>query len=365
MKTNRCVAVKPTYPLTLDDLLTNEGFLNYYFQKNEADVWEWNEFLEDHPDQLPTVDAAVSLLNRLSLKWSEEYIRQQFLQMQDSLANTTHHPIARPLWSNNWVRWGLAASVLLAMGIWTYVYQTTIPASLYTQQVSQKDLIEQVNPNSEPLRVDLPDGSWIRLAKNSRLSYPARFTGSVREVYLDGDGFFDVARNPKQPFLVHAGEITTKVLGTSFLIKARTDQERVEVVVRTGKVSVYRETTVSQPVIVKKLQGVIITPNQQLVYNRKADSFARSIVGSPQLIQPEALVDFDFRNTPASTVFERIQRAYGIPIEYDAALMSDCPVTASLADESLYGKLNLVCRAIEAQYEVVDGQIIVNGKGCK
>ncbi|QJD80717.1 FecR family protein [Spirosoma rhododendri] len=362
--------MKPIYPLATDDLLTNEGFLNYYFQKNEADVWEWDEFLEDHPDQQPTVDAAVAILDRLSLKWSEVHIRQQFLQMQDRLVSATTaepEPVVRPLHTSiNWSRWGLglAASVALILGIWAYS-RTAVSESLYDRQVSQKALIERVNPANEPMRVDLPDGSSVRLARNSRLSYPAQFAGAVREVYLDGDGFFDITRNPKQPFLVHAGEVVTKVLGTSFLVKTSTASDAVEVVVRTGKVSVYRETDSNRPALAKKLQGVIITPNQQLIYNRQADSFAKNIVSQPLLIQPETAADFTFQNTPAATVFERIERAYGIPILYDAALMRDCPVTASLADESLYGKLDLICRAIEAQYEAVDGQIIVSGKGCR
>jgi transmembrane sensor len=75
--------------------------------------------------------------------------------------------------------------------------------------------------------------------------------------------------------------------------------------------------------------------------------------------------DFRFRNAPVSDVLRAIGQAYGITLVYDEDLLSRCPLTATLTQESLYGKLDLICKAIGADYQLIDGQIVVNTKGCE
>jgi len=132
------------------------------------------------------------------------------------------------------------------------------------------------------------------------------------------------------------------------------------VVVRTGKVSVYRyDTQQQQP----GSEGGGVTPNQQVSLTRDTPEFVRSLVAEPQLLQQTHGFSFTYRDTPAATVFAQIQQAYGLTVVYDEVLLKKCPVTASLLDEPLYEKLDLVCQAIEARYEIIDGQMIITG-GC-
>jgi transmembrane sensor len=353
---------------TPEELLLDESFLNYYFKKNEADVWEWEEFLEDYPQHQATVMEAVAILDRLSLKWSEDQIRTKYAQLESNLNQNTPSvgnvlplPIQQYRWS--WAV-GMAAAVLILMGFWNY-FKNDQASPIYKELVAKQSLIERVNTSERPLLIALADGSSILLQKGSRLSYPKQFNAAKREVYLDGEAFFEVAKNPTQPFYVYANEIVTKVLGTSFSINARNARQDIKVVVHTGKVSVYKlnYSTKTQPK--RELEGVVITQNQALVFNRDIASFAKSLVTDPQIVKESQVYDFEFKDEAASHVFEKLQKAYGIEIVYDEVLLRDCPVTASLTDEPLYGKLDLVCRAIEAHYEIVDGQVIVNSKGCK
>jgi ferric-dicitrate binding protein FerR (iron transport regulator) len=162
---------------------------------------------------------------------------------------------------------------------------------------------------------------------------------------------------------VYANELVTKVLGTSFVVKAYPYQKNVQVLVRTGKVSVYRLETAKSLNITdnKELDGVVISPNQQIVYERQEAEFKKSIVQQPIELQTQS---FEFKNEPVSNILKTIQQTYGIVIIYDESILSNCPLTASLSDEPLYGKLDLLCLAIGADYQVIDGQIIINSKGC-
>jgi transmembrane sensor len=266
------------------------------------------------------------------------------------------------LHSATW-RYGLAACLALALGVasWWVVQQS--PAM--TESADQlTGLTETTNQSQQPQRVQLTDGSRVTLQPGSRVRYPARFAADKREVYLTGIAFFEVVKHPKQPFFVYANELTTKVLGTSFWVRALPGDPQVQVVVRTGRVSVFGQTTAAavtarQP---QTAAGLILTPNQQVVFDRRATTFSKSLVAQPVAVQP---FDFRFRNAPVSDVLRAIGQAYGITLVYDEDLLSRCPLTATLTQESLYGKLDLICKAIGADYQLIDGQIVVNTKGCE
>lgn len=213
------------------------------------------------------------------------------------------------------------------------------------------------------MRLSLSDGSVVILQPGSALQYPAQFGVDKREVYLIGAAFFEVVKNPKQPFLVYANELVTKVLGTSFWVRAVAGELTVQVVVRTGRVSVFRQSTVpaDRQKTPRITSGLILTPNQQLVFNRQETTFSKSLVAQPLALQP---FDFTFRNAPVSEVLHAIGQTYGVTLVYDEDLLSRCPLTATLTQESLYGKLDLICKAIGADYQLIDGQIVINTKGC-
>jgi hypothetical protein len=117
----------------------------------------------------------------------------------------------------------------------------------------------------------LPDGSTVFLSQGSRLNYPSSFDGKKkREVYLQGEGFFDIKHNATRPFVVHTGKVETTVLGTAFNIKAQPEEKDITVTVTRGKVRV------SDP---HKTLG-IITPQQQIKYNTEKETATLSRVST-------------------------------------------------------------------------------------
>jgi transmembrane sensor len=272
-------------------------------------------------------------------------------------------------WQHSTFRFAAAASVaflLGAMGWW--VIQQSANTSLTATNSIPTGLIERVNQTRKPQRLELTDGSHITLQPGGRIRYPAQFSADKREVYLTGIAFFEVAKNPKQPFFVYANELTTKVLGTSFWVRALPNNPQVQVVVRTGRVSVFSPTTsrtltnnIDQGQSAKRANGLILTPNQQVVFSRAEATFSKSLVAEPLALKP---YNFTFRNTPTSDVLRAIGQTYGVTIIYDEALLTHCPLTATLTQETLYGKLDLICRAIGADYQLIDGQIVISTTGC-
>jgi ferric-dicitrate binding protein FerR (iron transport regulator) len=203
------------------------------------------------------------------------------------------------------------------------------------------------------------------LEKNSRLTYAANFSSGKREVYLEGNAFFNITRNPEQPFIVYTQTIVTKVLGTSFYVKAMSSDVTARVVVKTGKVSVFkRENFTSSDAGSATLKGMLITPNQQVVYDISNEQMNKSLVEKPAL-STQAPLSFDFDDTPAAEVFKTLQAAYGVPVMVDEEVLATCTISASLGNEPFYEKLRIICKIINATYYVIDGTVVINTKGCK
>jgi len=117
----------------------------------------------------------------------------------------------------------------------------------------------------------LPDGSTVFLSPGSSLNYPSTFDGmQKREVYLQGQAFFDIKHNATRSFVVHTGTVETTVLGTAFNIKAQRDEKHITVTVTRGKVRVSDS---------HKTLG-IITPQQQITYNTEKETATLSRVNN-------------------------------------------------------------------------------------
>ena len=260
-----------------------------------------------------------------------------------------------------------AAAIIIALAITGWALFNNKPETFsYEQSRLQNRLLESVNNTPSPQRITLSDGSYVILQPLSKIAY-SNFGSTSREVYLEGEAFFQVTKDAKRPFFVYANELVTKVLGTSFDVQAFPNGNTIKVLVHTGKVTVYQRRKDENEQQLARSNATIITPNQQVLFNRQQASIIRSISVQPQALN--ASVDKSngrqvFADTPASEVFMSIQRAYGITIVYDEELLSHCSFTGAFTNETFYERISLVCKAIEASYEQADGQVIITGNDC-
>lgn len=357
------------------DFLADDYFLRWVGQSDpEADKF-WNLFISLHPEMKPRIAEARALaLNLKAAEYiavDESKVDQVWNGIQDRI--TEKVPVRAiktpyPLW-----RFGLAASfILLSLFIAIYLSRNKIATSenaiTYYSSPATHDFVEEVNTTQNSIRIHLSDGSVVALGKNSRLKYKTSYKGEEsRHVFLIGEAFFDVSKNPKQPFFVHANEVVTKVLGTSFRIIAYGDDKNITVAVRTGKVSVFSPTKSLKPSadVQSEVNGVILLPNQQVVYQREKALFDKTLVDIPAILsQHKTESDFIFENAPIADVFNTLQEAYGIEIIFDEDVMKSCFLTAPLGSENLFEKLKIICRTIGASYEIMDSKVVINSTGC-
>jgi transmembrane sensor len=351
-----------------EDFARDENFFKWikYPQVNPALDRFWKNWLLDNPQKKEDIEEARQLVQAIL---EEKYIaapEQQFRvwnAIQTSVQEYKEESKLVRLWSSVLTK---AAVVLLVMGVgWTT--WKFMPASQpigQTSAVQQKLFEIQVNNGSVPKTITLPDGSSIVLQPHSKLEYDKSFSASTREVTLTGEAFFEVKKDASRPFLVHANEIVTRVIGTSFSVRNFAN-ENIVVQVKTGKVSVFRQKEQQdENNEIIAVEGVVLTPNQQVEYERDKTKMTKSLVESPELLLPVAKLEFEFTDTPIIRVFDLIEEAYGVDIVYDKDAVVNCKLNASLSDVPLDDKIKLICKTINATHEMIDSQIVIYGKGC-
>ena len=127
----------------------------------------------------------------------------------------------------------IAAGLFLFLGIGFVAYRYLKP----TARPQEMAYEEKIVPFGQKIQIQLADGTVIWINSGSKLRFPLKFTGAKRELYLDGEAYFDVAHDPSRPFIIHTGKVATQVLGTAFDIKAYGSSE-FDVTVARGKVSI-------------------------------------------------------------------------------------------------------------------------------
>ncbi|WP_316841892.1 FecR family protein [Pedobacter gandavensis] len=230
------------------------------------------------------------------------------------------------------------------------------------------EIQQQLNLDAKPKKVVFEDGSYVLLEANASIKYPTHFLKDKREVVLEGTGFFQITTDASRPFMVYSKEVVTKVLGTSFQVVANADGNGTEVAVKTGKVAVV--PICSRLALVDQLLGhpkeVILTPNQKTVFKAGDRSFEQSLVSNPEpLIATNKTIEkelFSFNDVPLAEVVATLKKTYGIDFIIEDPSLLDDTFTGDLTEQNLYSKLDFLCAAVKASYEISGTTIIIKNK---
>ena len=206
----------------------------------------------------------------------------------------------------------------------------------------------------ENKEIELPDGSKIWLNENSSIRYAADFKN--RDVTLNGEAFFEVARMEDSPFEIVAGGATTRVLGTSFNIRAYPEEAEVELTVKTGKVAFSGEN---------KQDTKILTAGKAANYAKAT----KKVIASP-ILEANALAwqtkELVFLSTPFSQVEKDLERYYGVEIDVINPALSNCRFKGgTLKEAKLSEILELLQITMEWKVSQDGTKYIIDGEGCE
>lgn len=354
----------------LEDFLQDDSFCRWVVGEADATEGLWEEIVRLYPDKKMIMQQARELV----LTWREHAAIVTDQQLEDQvqrILHTTGVNVEAPRFTiRKYLSVAAAAAVAAAVVGLTWFYFTSDTGLRKSGRANYSAAIQAdsktqdvVNNLKKEMRLRLPDSSEVRLSPGARITYSQNFIhNKKREVFLSGEAFFDVTKDPQNPFFVYANGLVTRVLGTSFLVKA-TDTN-VEVLVRSGRVSVLPLKDIENPT--DRNTELLLMPNQQAIFSVKDNVISKSITNMPlELIKSDPEAGFVFENQPVSKVFFALEKVYGIPIVYDAVVMEKCSLRVALSNEPFFTKLDIITQTLGAAYRVSDGQVVISSEGCR
>ncbi len=255
------------------------------------------------------------------------------------------------------VRWWLAAAAVWLLVVAGYfLYQSRAPKA---EPVLASAASKPARDTVYTRYLTLPDSSVVVLRANSHLNYPKQFTGNTREVTLVGEAYFDIKHRSRQPFIIHAGDVKTTVLGTAFNISAYPGTKKVIVSVTRGKVKVEKE---------KEQQLIsVLTKDEQVSYSAATTKAAKAVVNATTLVTDWTKQDMIFEETPFDQTLQLLSKRYGVNIQFKKDKLKNCRIKAFFTGtESLEKVLDVLCIISNARYTMLsDGKtVLLDGDGC-
>ena len=222
------------------------------------------------------------------------------------------------------------------------------------RQQSSGDVTYFANPGTKGLIV-LPDSSTVQLNGASSLRVPGRFDSSSRELFLSGEGYFDIRHHDDWPMNIHTSKgVVIKVLGTTFDLSAYDNDESVRLTLIEGKVIVKDEKTGSEHVV-KPLQEINYSPEESVSGRAEAVIRTANVQKNTAWVNGELVFD----NTPMPEIIKQLERWYGVNVHIVDEDVLNYRLTATFTTESLTRVLDLIRFSSMLQYSINGKEVYI------
>jgi transmembrane sensor len=204
-------------------------------------------------------------------------------------------------------------------------------------------------PYGQRSQITLYDGTRVWLNSGTKFKYPVVFSTKTRDVFIEGEAYFDVAKDAKHPFVVSSGKLKVEVIGTHFNVCAYSDENEFSTTLEEGSVKVYNT---GNGTFTK------MNPGEQVVLDRKTDSFKRLRVNTDLYTSwKENLLKFD--DATFEEVIKKMERWYDVKITVAPGINTKERFTMTIKTESLREMLLLVSKTTKMNCEIKESSVLI------
>lgn len=267
---------------------------------------------------------------------------------------------------HNRISWVIGIAAAVAIILWF-----TWPYSNSTQS-SAMQINEVVTTAGSKTTVHLPDGSSVVLNSGSKLTYNKDFGVTAREIYLKGEGYFDIAKNEHLPLTVHAGSVDIKVKGTVFNVKAYAEDSTVEASLITGIIEVSSKADPERKILLRPKEKImigkyatisssttqkpVIRPGEDIITLEKIKTdTADSSINEIAWIQNKLV----FVKEPFATLAQKMERWYNVSIHFQDKSLTSLTFTGSLEKEDIIEALDALRDIAAFDYTIENRNVII------
>jgi transmembrane sensor len=355
----------PFIDLTSEELAVDESFQSYVFRRNKDDIRFWEAFIERYPERQGEVDGAVEILTVMAFKKKETSQQSREFELHRLLSciaalETSNKTVEfgknpgprggsspvfmQVFFGSRWSRLAASATGLLIL----------LSAGFFlTEHYFRQDTLRYETQYGENMTIQLPDSSLVTLNGNTRLTLHEDWDSKdVREVWLDGEAFFDVRKKGNSPdgrFTVHTSGMDVEVLGTRFNVFNRDD--KANVVLNSGKVKLRIASATDT-------SSVLMNPDEAVEFVRKDHTIIKKQVNAELLTswRNKILV---FENTPLYKIGEMIEYNYGMEVIFDGNVDQKEALAGTIPSENLDVLLTVLAKSSGLNITRNNNQIII------
>lgn len=218
-------------------------------------------------------------------------------------------------------------------------------------------LNEIITPFGKKSSVVLADGTLVHLNAGSRFAFPQKFDGKSREVFLDGEGFFEVQKDHEHPFIVHSEKLNLEVFGTKFNISTYRTDDFARVVLIEGSVAVWKDKGLFS-------SKAMMTPGQKATLNEDHQTLVVEADLDPAASY--AWIDgyYSFNNERFDQILKKLERYYNVRFNRNSEMLQGIlPVSGKLdLKESLLQVLTVLAPVAKFDYRINGNEILIEKK---
>ncbi|WP_340112964.1 FecR family protein [Maribellus mangrovi] len=396
---------------SLEELLDDSQFVAWILKgKNKAD---WNSFIHEHPEFKSKVKKAEEII--LFLKDTYDILDEEdVMKMWHNIDrfNKLYGSVSKRIQLRRTIAIAASVLIVISVGILGYSYfnnrnieyqfassdisdtqedarlilsdgeQIDLELDNSTIEIDEKekitinneDVIDQsaneekdaennrmnevVVPYGKSSELLLADGTKVWINAGSRFAFPTKFTKDTREVYLEGEACFKVAKNPSQPFIVNANKLGIKVLGTHFNVSAYPNDENIETILVEGSVVVGKKTSFGMS------QNVELKPYQKATFNKEEKEIIVSDEPDADVYLAWTEGWFQFSHQNLDKVFTKLERYYNVNIIVrNESFPQEGKITGKLdLKDSLDEVLTALSDVIKMEYRIDGKKVFINKK---
>ena len=362
---------------SVEDFLLDDQFRKWIFNPEKDDNIYWENWLAQNPKKATELIEARNLLLNLSMKdyrltveetadlWdiidAKSEMFDESLQETKIIPLNSNSVLKQPTLNRPNYQWLRIAAILLILVVGSVVLLKINSTNREELGGVAATMEEKITEMGMKAQITLSDGTIVMLNSGSKLSYLPHFSTNKRDVYLEGEAYFEVAKDSKRPFNVHTGEVTTTAIGTAFNVNSYQDGgEGILIALVEGKVRVKN----------KKYSGsdmgkdLILSPGDMANYNPHTKNVTVSKFDI-QAITSWKDGSLYFTNSNESEVFNRIERWYGVSIQHNNSSSKKWDYSGEFKNQNLHQVLTSISFTMAFDYEIKNSNIYITYKNPK
>ncbi len=335
-----------------DKYIENKIFVAWVLRPSDELANYWSEYLTEHPEEKEAIDEAALLVKSLHSQ-SKKLSKQEKNLLLDDFRNRIQKQRRSDQKQKYLYRFTRVAAIIIFLIVAVFVVkniQYQRKGGLEDQTVVE--MIIKSNPAGVKSLITLPDGSKIKLNSESQISFNKSFLNE-RKVLLTGEAYFEVITNLELPFIVEAGEIGVKVLGTSFNVQAFPHEKELEVMLVEGKVEIQEKKG-------EKYQSIQnLRPGEMFVYD------ANNGIKETRNFDPKTTIgwkdgELNFKDLRFDEVVALLERWYGVQIEVKTNKTIDSKYEGYYKDEQLSTVLEGLSFVDDFDFQIEGNKVTIN-----